>query len=471
MKPIKKFSAILESDKSVLESLTKTYGSGVLDLVKKLGYDSIEEIAKEKKLLTKLESLLKDLPKKSDVSEDEAEEIEDEVVKMGEPKSLEGEEETSETGDDEVAEEEHGTEIEKEEGDGEKSAEEIEDEIVKMGEPDEQPESEGEEKVSDDQEVTKEVPAEADEVEDEDGVPKAEEEVETPKATRRIKTFEDFIDEKEVTVNKNIKYHDDDEEPEDYAVPVAASADPLSEEDDEYEGEEDEMKGDEMEDMGDKKVDHEDDAEKEDHYKGAVKSDDEEIDALKKDVEYDEEEEKKDEGNILNFDSFIAERYNKVIEEVGKDEMEAKAETIEDEVKDEEAGAAGEAIPVEKGDGSESAAGIAATTMEKGKPKEEPESKGEEFVTKDQEVTEEPETAKDEAGTEEGGKIVVKESKIEEKEITSDKEFEEYAMEILKAAHGDDFDEAKAKEVVDGLKSKYKEDYGAMVGALQSSMG
>ena len=46
MKPIKKFSAILESDKSVLESLTKTYGSGVLDLVKKLGYDSIEEIAK-----------------------------------------------------------------------------------------------------------------------------------------------------------------------------------------------------------------------------------------------------------------------------------------------------------------------------------------------------------------------------------------------------------------------------------------
>ena len=37
MKPIKKFSAILESDQSVLESLTKTHGAGLLDLVKKLG--------------------------------------------------------------------------------------------------------------------------------------------------------------------------------------------------------------------------------------------------------------------------------------------------------------------------------------------------------------------------------------------------------------------------------------------------
>ena len=70
---------------------------------------------------------------------------------------------------------------------------------------------------------------------------------------------------------------------------------------------------------------------------------------------------------------------------------------------------------------------------------------------------------------EEEGKV--KESKVTEKEIKSDGEFSEYATEILKSAHGDKFDEAKAKEVIDGLLSKYKGDYGAMVGALQSTMG
>ena len=618
MKPIKKFSAILESDQSVLESLTKTYGSGLLDLVKKLGYNSLEEIAKEKKLLTKLESLLKDLPKKADISEDEAEEIEDKEKAKGEPKSLEAAGKELE----ETEKAESGTAVPKEEGDGEESAEEIEDDGLEMGEPEELPGEEGAEKVSDDQEVTKEVPDEADDVEDEDGVPKAEEEVETPKATRRIKTFEDFIEEGEETINKNVNYHDDNEEDEDYAAPVADSANPISE-DDEEEGIEDEDKGDELEDKGDKKVDHEDDKEKEDHYKGAVKSDDAEIDALKKDVKYDkeEEEEAKDESAILSFDKFITEKYDKVVwggnkedkskthdgedyededdknekfddvtlggnkgdkskthdgedyeeedkdestknekydevtlggnkgdkskthdgedyeeedkdeavkEEVGKDEMEAKAETIEDEVKDEETGAAGEAIPVETGDGSESAAGIAATTMEEGKPKEEPESKGEELVTKDQEVEEEPETSPDQVGDEEvlGGKVVTsvpdtditetltkkqeklpeplkkailkkqekadekeevlpddsiaekfrkiasnKLIKVNEKEIKSAEEFKEYAMELLKSAHGDDFDEAKAEEVVKGLEDKYKDDFGAMVGALQSSMG
>ena len=53
MKPLKKFSAILENDNSILESLTQTYGTGILDLVKKLGYNSMEDIAKEKKLLSK----------------------------------------------------------------------------------------------------------------------------------------------------------------------------------------------------------------------------------------------------------------------------------------------------------------------------------------------------------------------------------------------------------------------------------
>ena len=586
MKPIKKFSAILESDQSVLESLTKTHGAGLLDLVKKLGYNSLEEIAKEKKLLTKLESLLKDLPKKANISEDEAEEIADKEKEMSTPKSVE-------SAGKELEETEHagkaGKVVPKEEGDGEETADEIEDDGLEVGEPEELPGEEGAEKVSDEQEVTKEVPDEADDVEDEDGVPKAEEDVETPKATRRIKTFEDFVDEGEETINKNVNYHDDNEEEEDYAAPVADSANPISE-DDEEEGIEDEKKGDELEDKGDKKVDHEDDKEKEDHYKGAVKTDDAEIDALKKDVDYDEEEEKKDESAILSFNNFISEKYDKVVwggdkedkskthdgedyeeedkdestknekydevtlggnkgdkskthdgedydeedkdeavkEEVGKDEMEAKAETIEDEVKDEEAGSAGEAIPVETGDGSESAAGIAASTMEEGKPKEEPESKGEELVTKDQEVEEEPETAPDQIGDEKvlGGKVVTsvpdtditetltkkqeklpeplkkailkkqgkaeekeevladdsiaekfrkiasnKLIKVNEKEIKSAEEFKEYAMELLKSAHGDDFDEAKAEEVVKGLEDKYKDDFGAMVGALQSSMG
>ena len=58
------------------------------------------------------------------------------------------------------------------------------------------------------------------------------------------------------------------------------------------------------------------------------------------------------------------------------------------------------------------------------------------------------------------------EESVEEAEINSDEEFQEYAMKILKQAHGDDFDEEKAQKAIDGLKSKYSGDYGAMIGAL-----
>jgi hypothetical protein len=64
----------------------------------------------------------------------------------------------------------------------------------------------------------------------------------------------------------------------------------------------------------------------------------------------------------------------------------------------------------------------------------------------------------------------VMESVVTEAEVQSTEEFTEYAMKVLKQAFGDDFDEAKAQEVIDGLTSKYGEDYGAMVGALQSSL-
>lgn len=63
------------------------------------------------------------------------------------------------------------------------------------------------------------------------------------------------------------------------------------------------------------------------------------------------------------------------------------------------------------------------------------------------------------------------ESLVAEAEVTSDEEFKEYAFSVLKKAFGDDFDEDKAGEVVDGLISKNSGDYGAMVGALKSSLG
>lgn len=65
----------------------------------------------------------------------------------------------------------------------------------------------------------------------------------------------------------------------------------------------------------------------------------------------------------------------------------------------------------------------------------------------------------------------IKESLVTEAEVTSDEEFKEYAFSVLQKAFGDDFDEAKAQEVVDGLISKNSGDYGAMVGALKSSLG
>ena len=509
-----KFSMMAKADDSINESADVNHDA-VMDLVKKLGYESVDELKKEKNLLTKLEGLLKDFTPKQDISEDEleedrAEDIADEVKKKGEPKSLEGEdgekEEDKETGaPGEVAETD---EVE------EDKAEDIEDEVLAKGEPKDIEDKAGD-KVSDDPAITKEVSAEADEVDDEDGVDVAAEEEETPAATKRIMAFEDFIKEKEVTVNKNIKYADDAEEPEDYSV-VSASADALSE-DDEDKGMEDEKEGDELEDKGDKKVDSEDDKEKADHYKGAVKSDDKEIDALKKDVEYDKEEEDKNESKIMSFSSFVNEAYDRVVlggnkgdkskthdGEDFEDEDDKKEESVEeaigevitkvegDEIADEIAGDDGIAIPVIKGDGPETAAGIAGDTMERGKPKN-VEGKGKELITPDQKVTEvipdspndvsedgieiplvkeEEEVLADDSIAEKFRKLANnKLGKVNEAEIKSADQFKEYAMKMLKDAFGDDFDETKATETADGLIDKYGEDYGAMVGALQSTMG
>jgi len=60
---------------------------------------------------------------------------------------------------------------------------------------------------------------------------------------------------------------------------------------------------------------------------------------------------------------------------------------------------------------------------------------------------------------------------LNEAEVKSDDEFKEYAMTVLKKAFGDDFDEAKATEVIDGILGKCGDDYGAAVGMITSSLG
>jgi len=63
------------------------------------------------------------------------------------------------------------------------------------------------------------------------------------------------------------------------------------------------------------------------------------------------------------------------------------------------------------------------------------------------------------------------ESVITEAEIKSDEEFNEYANTVLKQAFGEEFDEAKAKKVIDGILAKADGDYGTAAGMLTSSLG
>ncbi len=60
---------------------------------------------------------------------------------------------------------------------------------------------------------------------------------------------------------------------------------------------------------------------------------------------------------------------------------------------------------------------------------------------------------------------------INEEDVKSDEEFKEYAFSVLKKAFGEDFDEAKAQEVVDGILAKTDGNYGDAVGMLTSSLG
>jgi hypothetical protein len=59
---------------------------------------------------------------------------------------------------------------------------------------------------------------------------------------------------------------------------------------------------------------------------------------------------------------------------------------------------------------------------------------------------------------------------IEEAEIKSDKEFIEYSKQVLKAAHGDKYDDEKAMKTAQGILDKSDGDYGAAVGMLTSGL-
>jgi hypothetical protein len=58
-----------------------------------------------------------------------------------------------------------------------------------------------------------------------------------------------------------------------------------------------------------------------------------------------------------------------------------------------------------------------------------------------------------------------------EEDIKSDDQFKEYAMTVLKDAFKDEFDEAKANDVIKGILGKVDGDYGAAIGMLTSSLG
>jgi len=348
MKRIKKFSEL------VTESSAKA--AEIQEVVKKLGYGSLEEIQQEKTLLTKLESFMKELAKSSDVSEDETEEIEDKVIAKGSPKSL-----ANKMGEKEEDGEPGGS---SEEGEvAEDAAEEIDADVIARGETKKHSSAEGETVVTQDQDVEEEPETSP---EDEDAG------VKIPKA--RIMSFEEFVKEQTTTVNKNVSYRNDAEE-EDDALPVA------------------ERKGSDgimVRDMRKNIALHIDADDVADYKKG-------------KDVWATDEDGEEYEINI------------KVTDIISED----TTEEIEDDI------------------------------VALGKPRKHSEAEGDEVVTQDQEITD----------------------VVTEQKISNEKEFEEYAMEILKQAHPDDFDQEVADKVVSGLKSKYKSDFGAMVGALQSSMG
>ena len=59
---------------------------------------------------------------------------------------------------------------------------------------------------------------------------------------------------------------------------------------------------------------------------------------------------------------------------------------------------------------------------------------------------------------------------MNESEIKSDEQFKEYAMNILKKAHPDDFNEEEASKTIEDLLKDHNGDYGAAIGALNNGL-
>lgn len=71
---------------------------------------------------------------------------------------------------------------------------------------------------------------------------------------------------------------------------------------------------------------------------------------------------------------------------------------------------------------------------------------------------------------EESEVIKIDESIVNEKDVTSDEDFKEYATELLKAKHKDEFNQEEADKTINGLLAdKGDKSYGELVGILQNS--
>jgi len=62
-------------------------------------------------------------------------------------------------------------------------------------------------------------------------------------------------------------------------------------------------------------------------------------------------------------------------------------------------------------------------------------------------------------------------STITEAKISSDKEFEDYATNVLKKAHGSNYAQAVATQFISDLLKNAKGNYGTAVGILKASLG
>ena len=86
----------------------------------------------------------------------------------------------------------------------------------------------------------------------------------------------------------------------------------------------------------------------------------------------------------------------------------------------------------------------------------------------DEDVKEEDEEDEAEEAEEAEAKEAKSENDMNEKDVTNEKDFREWAEAYLKQAHGDDYDEKIANDTIEGVMKKYKDDWGAMIGAVKA---